>query len=614
MNERNFDPRRTVLIGDTSKERFQLLEKILRDDFHLQARRLTNFTDLWSEVEAKNNWRLALIADDLHESTVQRDATPLRYFYLLGHGPVPLGCLVSGKLSLDLKALKPQPHYLRVPRTPAIDDLTLHNEIIIGLRSFGWVLPDPIHLPNLQFSEDDRTLREQIRGLSEHRSRNEGEEILRHLIRWFFDDNKVWLERLGQGLSGAKVFLLRLGDGEETKSYVLKLGLGTEDNLWKLEKEVEKHEQAMPRMGAWPYQVHLPLLHPCLDSAPAEFIACYKGWAAVCYDYLGNSDRKGGIIDLETLLICSREDLSAKTTDTAFYRTHLADGAPLAERREQILDEFIAWLCQEWYQKDGKVKRADKTMWLTKDCLPKEYPDLPPYQLKGKEKGWILDFLDSKDAEKVAQLLPDWNAHREKVGEFVEKNGELTGIAVLDEPISVILSPAHGDLNANNAMLWLEHVDHRFLIDFPFFQEAGHALQDFARLEIEIIYALMECQAENSAMLPASDHTHTQLPLWRQLIDHLLDEDKWKEKKQWGDGEFTGNIEHCLDLIQRLRQKAETVQAWQDKPTDHRPGFFAEYLPALLYYTLREIGYPSRTVFKRLLAVYSASQILTQLG
>ena len=32
-----------------------------------------------------------------------------------------------------------------------------------------------------------------------------------------------------------------------------------------------------------------------------------------------------------------------------------------------------------------------------------------------------------------------------------------------------------------------------------------------------------------------------------------------------------------------------------------------------VYYTLREIGYPSRTSFKRLLAVYSASQILSKL-
>jgi hypothetical protein len=34
-------------------------------------------------------------------------------------------------------------------------------------------------------------------------------------------------------------------------------------------------------------------------------------------------------------------------------------------------------------------------------------------------------------------------------------DGELTGIAALDNPFSVILSPAPGDLNADNTMLWL---------------------------------------------------------------------------------------------------------------------------------------------------------------
>ena len=38
------------------------------------------------------------------------------------------------------------------------------------------------------------------------------------------------------------------------------------------------------------------------------------------------------------------------------------------------------------------------------------------------------------------------------------------------------------------------------------------------RLEIEIIYALMDCQAENAKSLRASDHTHTRLDLWREGV------------------------------------------------------------------------------------------------
>jgi hypothetical protein len=40
----------------------------------------------------------------------------------------------------------------------------------------------------------------------------------------------------------------------------------------------------------------------------------------------------------------------------------------------------------------------------------------------------------------------------------------------------------------------------------------------------------------------------------------------------------------------------------------------AEYWPALLYHTVRAIGYPSLSVFERLLAVYSAGSILIRLN
>jgi hypothetical protein len=559
MSESDFNPSRTVLIGDTSQDRFRLLERILRDDFHLQALRFANFNDLRVKAEINDDWLLVLIADDLHYETLQKGIAPHSYFIKL-EDRAPLGCLVSGRQPPDMRGVSRPPHFIYVPRTPSQNDPAQRNQIIVGLQSFGF-FPQQIHLPDLDFDPSERTLREQIRSLSKQRNLDEGKEILKHLIRWFFDSNNATIERLGQGLSGARVFLLQIKESAKTKSYVLKLT--PEQNLWKLEEEVKKHERATEFTGTPPFRVHLPPLHPC-HNQQSTYIARYKNWAAVCYDYLG--DKKiGGIIDLETLLVCSLKELHNKTSGSKLHDRHFASGKPLTESRSDIFGGFLSWLCEEWCQANGKAERGMSQLWLTADCPPKKYTTLPPYQLKGKEKGQILNFLDSKDAEKVARLLPRWDEHREKVWAFVEKNGEPTGLAALDEPVSVILSPTHGDLNANNAMLWLEHADHPFLIDFPFFQESGHALQDFARLEVEIIYAL------------------------------------------------TDNIEHCLDLIQRLRQKAEAVQARQDKPTDHCPGFFAEYLPALLYYTLREIGYPSRTVFKRLLAVYSASQILTQL-
>lgn len=84
------------------------------------------------------------------------------------------------------------------------------------------------------------------------------------------------------------------------------------------------------------------------------------------------------------------------------------------------------------------------------------------------------------------------------------------------------------------------------------------------------------------------------------------------KKAAWKNKKFDANAKHCLDLIQLLRHKAELVQGQCKPENSELPKFFAEYLPALLYYTLKEIGYESRTVFKRLLAVYCASKIISQ--
>src|SRR5262249_44433338 len=145
-------------------------------------------------------------------------------------------------------------------------------------------------------------------------------------------------------------------------------------------------------------------------------------------------------------------------------------------------------------------------LWLPDD----NSPDWSPYELKGKDTGRILSFLDSKDASKVAGLLSSWDDHRTRVWEFVENKGHQIGQTPLNELVSVTLALVHGDMNSNNVLLGMEYAGPPLLIDLPFFQESGHAMQDFARLEIEIIYALMDCQAENASSLPASDHTHTQ--------------------------------------------------------------------------------------------------------
>jgi hypothetical protein len=162
-------------------------------------------------------------------------------------------------------------------------------------------------------------------------------------------------------------------------------------------------------------------------------------------------------------------------------------------------------------------------------------------------------------------------------------------------------------------MVWLEH-EHPFLIDFPFYQEAGHALQDFARLETELKFALLDRQKDSpEKQLKAFEHTYSQMSIWQEMEDRLIAD--WKQKNSgWPAKGYTGNVRLCFEFVQLIRNRALAVQQNDKCPGLPAGDFLTEYWPALLYHTVRSIGYPSLSVFKRLLAVYSAGSILTELN
>jgi len=174
----------------------------------------------------------------------------------------------------------------------------------------------------------------------------------------------------------------------------------------------------------------------------------------------------------------------------------------------------------------------------------------------------------------------------------------------------MVHSPAHGDLNANNVLFFPQFVDPVFLIDFPMYQQCGHALQDYARLETEIKYALMDRQDDSDPVaLPGLDFSPQQFPLWCELEDHLCRQ--WQSEARWIAGGYTNNVTLTLDLIQILRTAAKEVQ---ESALNLPPSvdFSKEYLIPLLYHTLRAITFPSLSPFKRILAVYSAASILAE--
>lgn len=619
MNKHSHHSSDQVLLADEHDERFHFLAEILEDDFHLGVKRARSFNEVSLKTEERE-WRLVILAEDLPpaKGMSKPKAERLnRYFAILEeHDRSAMrGLVYTGAKAPTIPGLQHQPVVIGIQNISA---KSARDRVISELAAFGRFLPTRILLPDIELDTDpatvqvDPALSAQICNLSKRRDLQGGKKVIQHLTRAFFAWDSVKVGKLGQGLSGAHVFVIQPHPPEKTpKQYVLKLCAA--ESRWKLVEEVARHKEANDKLGEPDYRKCLPHILPRTDLPDSGHIAVNGDWYAVCYQYLGDP-KIGGILDLESVLTCDLATLQAKTQNTKFFKRYLADHPSLWECRRRVFSDLLEWLGNEWYEHPELAKtKAVPRFWQTEDCPPRAYLTLPPYRLKGKEKGWILDFLGGREVHKVKRLLPSWEDHCRRVWEFVALSQGPTGLAVLDDPGSIICSPVHGDLNANNVLLWLQYPDQPFLIDFPCFQLEGHALQDLARLEVELLFALLDCQAESLEQLQVSDYAYHQLKLWLELAEHLLDAAVPSPRNSWQSTDcYSDNVTAKLDLFSLIRAKALAVQRPLIDTHEQGP-FLAAYLPALLYYTLREIGYPSRTPFKRLLALYQASCIIERL-
>lgn len=596
-----------ILIADPNPDRLILIKEIIEDNFLGNVYSFQAFETLERDISSHNP-RLVIIAHDL-PNRLNHALVNLSYYFLdlnkrleKGNSRFRLACLTPNEQEEDMeRSLVAIPPYIHVPSLPIKN--RDRKEIIGALAS---LLPRRPKAPEIR-PDDNPSLREQIRAISAKRELVEGKKILSDIAGLFWNCEHVKVKSLGQGLSGANVFRLKPetvdgGMGE----FVLKMS--QTDDFWKLEQEVKRYEKAKQTLGIENYKKHYAeIVEPVLEGDHKYIVNHPSGWWAICYDFLGG-ERFGKFIDLETAVVADTNTIIDKLHNTHFQIEHV-NHRIVEARRIQIWEISLDWLRKNWYQKPGFVKRKILKVWDNQNSPENQYITLPPYQLSSKSKGFIMNFLDSKAASLGERLLfPDWKEHHSRVWSFVEQTGSATQVPLLDSSIPFILAPAHGDLNANNLLLWLEEANHPFLIDFPFFQFKGHALQDFARLEVEIKLSLMDKQVDSDA-LPALDYTYSQIYPWIEMEKHLQSP-HWKNNKNaWKTDGFHENVKNCLRLIQLVRAQAFAVQS--QSLVGPLPGdFLCEYLPALLFHTIRAIGYPSLSIFKRLFAIYSTSSIL----
>jgi len=615
------DPRETVLIGDKEQARADVLRDILRDEFNREAVIEGNFNSLTAKMhearQSSSSWRMVLLAYDLPLSANGVDVIrPYDFSFLEGMNMgIMLGCIFSAEEPPDLEHVN-NLFFLPIPLWTSTRE---EHNLIVSTLALAGRLKRARRAPAVRLSPDP-ILREQIRSLNEKRDLDLGRKDLRYLIRNFNlpIGDTIAVAKLTQGKSGARVFRIRHGLNTHQRGDLV-IKLSPRNDLWKLRLEITRHGKAGESLGVQGYQIHVAELKKIDPSGKAgatsdNYIAEYGSWSAVCYDFLGGA-KFGPFLDLETALIATPERLQAKTKGAAGFEVNAADARQIANVRELVLKTMLDWLCRTWYENGKYAKRETRRLWQAEDRPAQDFPPMPPYQLASKTKGYILSFLDSQDAEIGGRFFDDWTGQLRQVRRFVDwREGKRGASDFFSRHLPVVLSPAHGDLNASNIMLSLKEA-RPFLIDFPCYQTLGHALQDIASLEVAIKFVLMDRQGDSpKENLRALDHTHSQMDIWVEMEEYLVSdirncpEDGWRQRHC-----FTNNVALCFGLVGLLREYAERVQA-QACGEERIPPFLDEYLPALLYHTLRAISYTSLPLFKRLLAIHSASAILTQLG
>jgi len=573
-----------VIVGDADAVRQAKLQDVM-SLFNVETHSTGTFEELMILARRfRARMKILAIAADLrHSDRVEK-------FSLEGHlqqanrvrSGAQLWVIASGELPQMTEA---------APSVTPVWPLGDREEVFRKLQDVLWRFR---RLPSVELQSSDEILREQILGLNEDRDLEAAKKVVAELALQFVDWSVVKVGRLTQGLSGAQVFKI----SSDSKEYALKLirkSYGSGED-WKLRAEADIPDEIPGNI--FPYKTHMPrLVSPKYGRNSPAKVASTEGWAAICYDFLGGSTM-GPTLDLYTALTepVSDAQRGAQTTE---------------EFRHACLQNVISWLRENWYK---NVQREKLAVWDRSDAEKYRYPTYPPYRLSARNKALTLGFLASDDARLLGpRLILDWVDHKERIWRFLSNDDPLDPTKPTpwhQERLVVTLGPAHGDFNARNVILWEKDLKHPFFIDFPMFQKCGHALQDFARMELEIKAQLMDQQTDTpSGDLQALSWTWNQMALWQEMEAHLLSP-AWEEPFAASVGGYRENVNLAYSLIRQLRTVARGLQ--EDGKGPDCPPFWIEYRLPLLFHTLRIIGY-SVPLFKRLFSVFSASAILKQL-
>jgi hypothetical protein len=220
-----------------------------------------------------------------------------------------------------------------------------------------------------------------------------------------------------------------------------------------------------------------------------------------------------------------------------------------------------------------------------------------------------LDRLAQRLARKYLSAdAPTWTDTRQTLEDWV-KHGPKNESRV-SQLRSIIIAHGHGDMNHHN-ILWSDNYKRPFLIDFATFRTDANLVHDFAMMETQLLFMLMDQESEST--LPELDHSSLQWAKWIARIPELYPHGK--SANQFTpftshEPEMSG-IQLAEQLVQIVRCNAARIFAKASEGKMNEQDFDDDYCSALLLETLRTITYQDGvSLFKRILAAFVAARLI----
>lgn len=381
-----------------------------------------------------------------------------------------------------------------------------------------------------------------------------GHERLALTIQKYFPNaREAYLTSVGGGWSEAK--LCRLFIDNEENEYFLKFFTKREVYT----SELSKHAEAKTWLGQATVELRLiPDIDGDITAQNEAFSDIYPPRFPVCYESASTRARPRGML---------------KT----FYYDHA--------------DDFI----------EGAFKRL---LEILATRQPLNESSEPPWSDSGKVGFRLTPQTKVNILETIQDLSlygppviggVEWDKINSTIQEFLYK-----GLPPkLYQPLPVTIGYTHGDPNPRNCLVHPENKHDLLLIDCGGYQPGGRLVSDLAMIERDIKLLLMGTEYNAGGFF---DLDFTKLPGWcRAEGDSISRQLNYAPAPTGSD-----TAKRAYRLISYVRERAKQLSSTNDPEGRH-------YFAALLFWNLDILKYPAMRPTKKLLALYSAAEIICQL-